>query len=147
MHWTAHQRAPLREPATTSQRTDVAWLLGDTQANRRWSWLRWLWRNPATNLLSVVIGVADRNRVVVTTTSPWTMVPGGGWNFGFTLADGCPVPLPLLSYRGPWPLGWLHRLLPWIPAEIEAATGWKTAGGLTPLTFRRAYSPNADGEP
>lgn len=143
MLWTAHPRTALRLPATSSQRTDLAWLVGDTQANRRWSWWRWLLRNPAANAFAVVFGVAHRYRIVVTTTSPWTYVPGGGWNFAWTLADGCPVPLPLVSYRGRWPLGWLHRFWSRIPAEIETAVGWKTSGGLTPLTFRRAYSPNA----
>lgn len=147
MLWTAHDRAPIRQPAQAAQRTDVAWLLGDVEANRRWSWLRWLWRNPATNLMAVVLGVSHRHRLVVSTTSPWTFVPGGGWNWAFTCADGCLLPRPLISYRGRWPLGWINRFVPRIPAEIEVAIGWKTSGDLTLLTVRRAYSPNAEAEP
>lgn len=124
---------PLRPAPTWRQRLNVFWLARDDQRSAQWSPKTWFSRNSFANAKAVVIGVAHHHRAVITTHSPWTFAPHG-WNLGWTIPAGrrFALPLPLIAHRG---------------ARWEWCVGWKTSGSFTPITFRRANSPNAGPEP
>ena len=130
MNWCTLQYLANRRPATLWQWLNPVWWLSDEERNPAWPWWRWWLRNPFANLWAVIVGVQHLPRVVVTT------YPGNfaarGWVFAWTLADGRWLPLPYASFRCRW---------------FEWACGWKTHGGFSPITLRRANAPNAGPTP
>ncbi len=125
------RRTPNRRAPTLAQRINPLWLAGDVERPQAWPALAWFLRNPFANMLSTVLGVAHLSRSVWYSRSPWTFA-GQGTNYGWTWADGVPIPLPFVSYRGRY---------------LESCSGWMTSGNLTILTFRRSNSPNARPTP
>lgn len=124
---------PLRPAPTWRQVLNVFWLARDDQRNTAWAAKVWFSRNSFANGKAVVVGVAHLSRAVITTNSPWTW-PIHGWNLGWTIPAGwrCILPLPLIAHRG---------------VRWEWSIGWKTNGTFSPITFRRANSPNAGETP
>lgn len=126
-------RAANRHAPTWRQILNPVWLLSDELRPAGWPWLLWFLRNPAVNLLAVVLGICHREREVVWRRGPgWTYVPVGGLNYGWSRPLGAWLWRPFISYRG---------------TRFEVAAGWKTSGALTLLDVRRANSPNAGPQP
>lgn len=102
----------------------VYWF-SDTERNPTWSWFAWWLRNPFANLFANIIGVSYKDRDFVCNEGDVNFA--SGLVFAYTITKGRP-PLPYVSYRN---------------EVFEFATGWKTHGGFSLITLRRANSPNA----
>lgn len=126
-------RQPNRDAPTWRQIVNPVWLLSDVKRPAGWGWWAHFWRNPAANLLAVVLGLCHREREVVWRRGPgWTYVPVGGLNYGWSRPIGAWFWRPFASYRG---------------TRFEVAIGWKTSGALTLGDVRRANSPNQGPQP
>jgi hypothetical protein len=119
-------REPLRSPPTLSQKLNPFWWASDDDRNMAWPWFKWFLRNPFTNFCSCIIGIKHCPRTVVTLKPGEYTLPPSGLNWGFSYVKW--LPRPFIAYRG----------IKW-----EWVAGWKTSGVFSPLTFRRANSPNA----
>ena len=107
-------RAPNRQAPTWRQMVDPLWWALDAAKPAHYSHAGWFLRNPFCNFLSVVVGVAHRERSV-------TVLRGVGWTFtdgvnsGWSVPIGGMLPRPFVSFRA---------------FGLEGVLGWKTSGGL-----------------
>ena len=121
----AYHRQPERPRPTMLQRINPVWWLGDSTRLPGWSWWSWFKRNPASNFLSVIVGVAHRPRTFVSPDTDTIWSPSGKARCSRTLCDG--LVLPLYSFK---------------TASHEAAWGWKPDGSLS-FTWRRINATEA----
>jgi hypothetical protein len=79
--------------------------------------VKWWLRNPLHNLMFYVIGVGDRDRVVVGPWAPDFHRPDGGLLWCVTIVHvlGLPIPLPFVSYLG---------------GHLKAYIGWRPSGAF-----------------
>lgn len=107
-------RAPNRPVPTFAQRVNPLWWMGDVERPAHQSVLGWFLRNPCCNFLSVVVGIAHRERTVTVARGiGWTFTRGANW--GWSVPMGGAIPLPFVSFRA---------------IGLEGMAGWKTSGGL-----------------
>lgn len=115
------QPIPGRFSPTIAQRRSLRWLAGDDLRNPAVPAWRWFLINPCCNFLSVVVGISHLARTVnYARGDGWTFVDGFNW--GYSVADGCTRKRRFLSYRGRF---------------FECMIGTKTSGAVG-MSFRIA---------
>lgn len=127
MKWSSQYVGPNRTTPFWWQKINPIYWISDEERNPDWPWLAWWWRNPLGNLNAVIIGVADKHRHWISKEG-FINFADNGWQYAWTFVDGSWWPRWYISYRNKY---------------IEVAQGWKTHGGFTFITLRRANSPNA----
>ena len=130
MRWTATFQPDTLPAAKWWQAINPYWLASDQERNMAWPWWAWFKRNMFANFTAVIIGVAHRPRVWVSTMGGENF-PARGIGFGWVIADGCWLPRPWICYRG---------------TALELGIGWKSHGGFG-INRRTANTPNAGATP
>jgi hypothetical protein len=109
------RRTPNRQAPSWWQRINPLFWLGDTERPIGKSAFLWFFRNPCCNFNAVIIGVSHKHRTCYYAKGDGWTYASRGWNYGYTKIDGCPIPLPFVSYRG---------------ERWERMLGWKTSGAF-----------------